>query len=184
MHVGRTCRAAGWQPTGPQGLEAALFACWANLKGCRLATYRECMLGELVGLQVGNLRGHRVWRLHYLHVGRTCRAAGWQPTGPQGLEAALFACWANLKGCRLATYRECMLGELVGLQVGNLQGHRVWRLHYLHVGRTCGAVGWQPTGPQGLEAELVVGRTCRAVGWQPTGPQGLEAALFACWANS
>ena len=99
MHVGRTCRAAGWQPTGPQGLEAALFACWANLKGCRLATYRVCMLGELVGLQVGNLRGQR------------------------GLEAALFACWANLKGCRLATYRAtgfggciiCMLGELVRL---------------------------------------------------------------------
>ena len=52
------------------------------------------MLGELVGLQLGNLQGHRVWRLHDLHVGRTCRAVGWQPTGPQGLEAAI-ACWAN-----------------------------------------------------------------------------------------
>ena len=43
----------------------------------------------------------------------------------------------------------CMLGELVGPWVGNLQG-------------------------------LDVGRTCRAVGWQPT---GLECLLFACWAN-
>ena len=352
LHVGRSCRAVGWQPTGCggyiicmlgelvglwvgnlQGLEATLFACWAKLQGCRLATtgfggYIICMLGELVGLQVGNLQGleatlfacwanfqgcrlatYRVWRMHYLHVGRTCRAAGWQPTGfgdysicmlgevvglqvgnLQGVEATLFACWANLQGCRLATYRVwrlhylhvgrscravgwqptgcggyiiCMLGELVGLQVGNLRGleaaefscwanlqgcrlatYRVWRLHYLHVGRTCRAVGWQPTGCggyiicmlgevvglqvgnlRGLEAALFacwanlqgcrlatyrawrlhylhVGRTCRAVGWQPTGCggciicmlgelvglqvgnlQGLEATLFACWAN-
>ena len=47
MHVGRTSRAVGWQPTGFGG-------------------YIICMLGELLGLQVGNL---------------------------QGLEATLFACW-------------------------------------------------------------------------------------------
>ena len=81
MHVGQTYRAVGWQPTG--------------FGGCII-----CMLGELVGPQVGNLHG---------------------------LEAALFACWANLYGRRLATYR-------------------VWRLHYLHVGRTYRAAGWQPTG--------------------------------------
>ena len=89
---------------------------------------------------------YRVWKLHFLHVGRTSGAVGWQPTGfggyiicmlgelvglqagnLQGMEATLFACWANFWGCRLATYR-------------------VWRLHYLHVGRTSRAVGWQPTG--------------------------------------
>ena len=82
MHVGRTCRAVGWQPTGFGGyiicmLGELVGACWANLQGCRLATCR-------------------VWRLHYLHVGRTCRAVGWQPTGFGG-------------------YIICMLGELVGL---------------------------------------------------------------------
>ena len=54
------------------------------------------MLGELVGLQVGNL---------------------------QGLEAELFACWPNLWGCRsvgcqpkgFGGYIISMLGELVGL---------------------------------------------------------------------
>ena len=64
----------------PQGLEATLFAFWANLYGCRLATYR-------------------VWRLHYLYVGRTCRAEGWQPTGFGG-------------------YIICMLGELLGQPTG------------------------------------------------------------------
>ena len=58
--------AVGWRPTGFGGCII-----------CMLATYR-------------------VWRLHYLHVGRTSRAVGWQPTG--------------FGGCIL-----CMLGELVGL---------------------------------------------------------------------
>ena len=85
----------------------------AKAESLRLATYRVC-------------------RLHCLHIGRTCKAVGWQPAGfggciLQGLEAAFFACWANLSGRRLATYR-------------------VWRLHSLHIGRTCRAVGWQPTG--------------------------------------
>ena len=45
------------------GVEAALFHVGKTYnEGRRLAIYR-------------------VWRLHYLHVGRTCRAVGWQPTG-------------------------------------------------------------------------------------------------------
>ena len=48
-----------------------------------------------------------------MYVGRTCRAVGCQPTGFGG-------------------YIFCMLDELVGLQVGNLQGLE--------------AVGRQPTG--------------------------------------
>ena len=70
----------------------------------------------------------------------------------------------------------CMLGELAGLQVGNLQGLDVY---YLHVGRICRAVGWQPTG-FGCLLFACWARTCRAVGWQPT---GFGCLLFACWAN-
>ena len=57
------------------------------------------MLGERVGLLVRRLSTYRVWRLNYLHVGRTCRAVrsiDCQPTGFGG-------------------YSICMLGELVGL---------------------------------------------------------------------
>ena len=61
MHVGRACRAVGWQPTGRGGY---IICMWqpTGFGGF-------CMLGELVGLQVGNL---------------------------QGVEATLFACWAKL----------------------------------------------------------------------------------------
>ena len=63
MHVGRTCRAVGWQPTGFGGYIISMFGklvgLWVgNLQGLEavgrqptgFGGYIDCMLGELVGL--------------------------------------------------------------------------------------------------------------------------------------
>ena len=126
MYILPAFRAAGWQPTwfwgcvtcifcllfglrvaNLQGFEPALhviFCSSACFWGCRLATYR-------------------VWRLHYMYVLLTLRAAGWQPTGFWGCITCIFCLLlglqvGNLHGLEAAF--TCIFCLRIGLQVGNL----------------------------------------------------------------
>ena len=121
---------------------------------------------------------------HSLHVLPTLRVAGWQPTG--------------FGGC--ITFMVC---QLLGLQVGNLQGFRAagwqptgfggcstcmfcqllgcrlatygfWRLHYLRVLPAFRAAGRQPTGFGGCITFMF----CQLLGLQVGNLQGLEAAML------
>ena len=53
--------------------------------------------------------------------GRTCRAAGWQPTGEEAWVDELVGLQVGNLQCE-----EAWVEELVGLQVGNLQGEEAW----------------------------------------------------------
>lgn len=59
-----------------------------------------------------------VWRPHYLHVGQTCGALGWQPRGFGG---AVFACWPNFLHCE--NHVETLFLPVAGVRMDDSTRH-------------------------------------------------------------